>query len=159
MKELVETLIIQNKSISTMESCTGGGLVNAITNIPNASKVISMSVVTYSNEAKIKMGVSKDTIDKYSVYSNEVAKEMAKCVSELAHSSYGIGVTGKLKRIDENNLYGEDDLVHYAIYDQENDIYYTESIKVTYDNRIDNKGQVIDNITSKLLEIISKNQK
>lgn len=157
MKELVETLIIQNKSISTMESCTGGGLVNAITNIPNASKVISMSVVTYSNEAKIKMGVSKDTIDKYSVYSNEVAKEMAKCVSELAHSSYGIGVTGKLKRIDENNLYGEDDLVHYAIYDQENDIYYTESIKVTYDNRIDNKGQVIDNITSKLLEIISKN--
>jgi len=157
MKELVETLIKQKKTISTMESCTGGGLVNAITNIPNASNVISMSVVTYSNEAKIKMGVSKATIDKYSVYSSEVAKEMAKCASELAHSSYGIGVTGKLKKIDENNLYGEDDLVHYAIYDQKNDIYYTESIKVTYDNRIDNKGQVINNITSKLLEILHKN--
>lgn len=157
MKELVETLINQNNTISTMESCTGGGLVNAITNIPNASKVISMSVVTYSNEAKIKMGVSKDTIDKYSVYSSEVAKEMAKCVSELANSSYGIGVTGKLKKLDENNLYGEDDLVHYAIYDSENNIYYIESIKVTYDNRVDNKEQVIDNITAKLLEILHKN--
>lgn len=157
MKELVETLIKQNKTISTMESCTGGGLVNAITNIPNASKIISMSVVTYSNEAKIKMGVSKDTIDKYSVYSSEVAKEMAKCISEFTNSSYSIGVTGKLKKIDENNLYGEDDLVHYSIYDHENDIYYTNAIKVTHDNRIDNKGQVIDNITSKLLEIIRKN--
>lgn len=157
MKELVEILIKQNKTVSTMESCTGGGLVNAITNIPNASRVISMSVVTYSNEAKIKMGVSKDTIDKYSVYSLEVAKEMAKCISSLADSSYGIGVTGKLKKVDENNLYGEDDLVHYAIYDQKNDIYYTESIKVTHDNRIDNKGQVIENINAKLLEIMSKN--
>ena len=157
MKELVETLTKQNKSISTMESCTGGGLVNAITNIPNASKIISMSVVTYSNEAKIKMGVSKTTIDKYSVYSSEVAKEMAKCVSELAHCSYGIGVTGKLKKIDENNLYGEDDLVHYSIYDSENDTYYSESIKVTSDNRIDNKEQVIDSITAKLLEIVGKN--
>ena len=157
MKELVETLIKQNKTISAMESCTGGGLVNAITNIPNASKIISMSVVTYSNEAKIKMGVSKATIDKYSVYSSEVAKEMAKRVCELANSSYGIGVTGKLKKLDENNLYGEDDLVHYSIYDSENNIYYIESIKVTYDNRIDNKEQVIDSITAKLLEIIDKN--
>lgn len=157
IKKLVETLIKQNKTISTMESCTGGGLVNAITNIPNASKIISMSVVTYSNEAKIKMGVSKDTINKYSVYSPEVAKEMAKCISLLANSSYGIGITGKLKKIDENNLCGEDDLVYYSIYDQENDIYYTESIKVMYDNRIDNKVQVIDSITTKLLEILNKN--
>jgi len=157
MKELVKILIKQNKTISTMESCTGGGLVNAITNIPNASKIISMSVVTYSNEAKIKMGVSKDTIDKYSVYSSEVAKEMAKCISLLANSSYGIGITGKLKKIDEKNLYGEDDLVHYSIYACESDVYYTESIKVTYDNRVDNKMQVIESITTKLLEILNKN--
>lgn len=156
MKELVETLIKQNKTISTMESCTGGGIVNAITNIPNASKIISMSVVTYSNEAKIKMGVSKETIDKYSVYSSEVAKEMAKCISLLANSSYGIGVTGKLRKLDENNLYGQDDLVYYAIYDNQNNTYYSYSIIVTNDNRVENKRQVIDNITSKMLEIMHK---
>lgn len=157
MKELVNLLIRKNLSVSTMESCTGGGLANAITNIPDASKVISFSAVTYSNEAKIKMGVSKETIDKYCVYSKEVAKEMAKTISEYAGSSYGIGVTGKLKKSDENNLSGEDDLVYYCIYDRINDVYYEDNLYVTHDNRIDNKQEVINKIVEKMLEIIKNN--
>ena len=78
MERVIQKLIEDNKTISTMESCTGGGIVNAITNIPNASKVIKFSAVTYSNEFKIKMGVSSELIDKYSVYSIEVAREMAR---------------------------------------------------------------------------------
>lgn len=47
-----------------MESCTGGALVNAITNIPGASEVLKFSAVTYSNEYKIKLGVdSKQSIN------------------------------------------------------------------------------------------------
>ena len=70
LKELVEKLLDLGKTISTMESCTGGGVANAITNIAGASEVLKFSAVTYSNEFKIKMGVSSEIIDKYSVYRN-----------------------------------------------------------------------------------------
>ena len=63
MKETVELLINSNKTIATMESCTGGGVANAITNISGASSIIKYSVVTYSNEYKIKMGVPKEIME------------------------------------------------------------------------------------------------
>ena len=65
MEEVVKKLIEEKKTISTMESCTGGGLANAITNIPGASKAFMFGAVTYSNEYKIKMGVNKNVIDEY----------------------------------------------------------------------------------------------
>ena len=76
-RDLVNKLIESNITISTMESCTGGGVSNAITNIEGASEILRFSAVTYSNEYKIKMGVSPDVIDKYSVYSGECADEMS----------------------------------------------------------------------------------
>ena len=63
LDKIVKMLKEKNKYVSTMESCTGGGLVNAITNIPGASEILKFSAVTYSNEFKIKMGVPKETID------------------------------------------------------------------------------------------------
>ena len=65
MKRVIEKLKQKNKTISTMESCTGGGVANVITNIEGASEVLKFSAVTYSNEYKIKMGVSSEVIDKY----------------------------------------------------------------------------------------------
>ena len=62
-KRIVEKLCKLSKTISTMESCTGGSLSNAITNIEGASEVFKYGAITYSNEFKIKMGVSKDIID------------------------------------------------------------------------------------------------
>ena len=53
MKEIVEKLIKLNKTISTMESCTGGYVANGITNIPGASSVFMFGAITYSNEYKI----------------------------------------------------------------------------------------------------------
>ena len=111
MNKVVELLIKNNKTISTMESCTGGALVNAITNIPGASEVLKFSAVTYSNEYKIKLGVDSKTIDKYTVYSIETADEMSKVISNYTNSNYGVGITGKLSRPDINNPYGEDNLV------------------------------------------------
>ena len=67
MKDLVERLAKEKKTIATMESCTGGGVVNAITSIEGASEVISFSAVTYSNNAKMMMGVSSEVIDEFSV--------------------------------------------------------------------------------------------
>ena len=154
MENIVELLIEKKKTISTMESCTGGALANYITNIPDASKVFSFSAVTYSNLYKIKMGVSEEIINKYTVYSMEVACEMAKAISKYTNSNYGVGVTGKLKKIDENNPYGDDDLVYLSIYDQNNDKYYNEKIKLKYEERYENKEQIISIFVEKMLNLL-----
>ena len=154
LEKLVKKLKEQNKTISTMESCTGGGLVNAITNVEGASSIIKFSAVTYSNEFKIKMGVSSDVIDKYSVYSIETAREMSKNISNLTNSNYGVGITGKLNRVDENNLFGEDNIVFISVYDKDNNKFYDYNIKVDNKTRKENKEVVINLIVEKLLEII-----
>lgn len=159
MQEVVNWLIKCNKTVSVMESCTGGMMASEITNISDASKVFSFGAVTYSNEAKIKMGVSKSVIDKYGVYSKEVAISMAKTIACYANSNYGIGITGKLKKADRANLVGADDLVFFSIYDCDNNDYYTDCIQVSYDNRIDNKVEVINKIVEKMLEILKNHEK
>ena len=113
MERVIKILTEKNKTISTMESCTGGGLANAITNIEGASEVLKFSAVTYSNLYKIKMGVSSDIIDKYSVYSIETAMEMSKNISLFTNSNYGVGITGKLNRLDINNPYGNDNKIRF----------------------------------------------
>ncbi len=154
MEELVNKLIDNNKTISTMESATGGAVVSAITNVDGSSRVLKFSAITYSNEYKIKMGVKKETIDKYSVYSTQVAKEMSFNISKFSNSNYGVGITGKLNRVDENNLFGDDSTVFISIYDRDNDKYYNEIVKAIKTNRIDNKRLVIDKIEELMLKII-----
>lgn len=153
MKELIELLTINKKTISTMESCTGGGVVNSITNIEGASEVLKFSAVTYSNEYKIKMGVSKTVIDRYSVYSIETAMEMSKTISNYANSDYGVGITGKLNRIDINNLYGKDNVVYISIYDRNNNKFYNTKIEVLKESRELNKQLVIDEVVNQMLKI------
>ena len=153
MRELVELLINNNKTIATMESCTGGGVANAITNIEGASEILKFSAVTYSNEYKIKMGVSSEVIDKYSVYSMETAKEMSKNISLFANSDYGVGITGKLNRVDKDNPYGKDNVVFVSIYDRDNDKYYNFSKEVKKESRKLNKEIIIEEIIEKIKEI------
>lgn len=154
MKRVVDKLIDLNKTISTMESCTGGALVNEITNIEGSSNVLKYSAVTYSNEFKIKMGVSKEAIDKYSVYSLEVAKEMSKQISLFSNSDYGIGITGKLKRPDDNNLYGSDNRVFVSIYSKDDNQYHTITIDVNKQTRKENKTLIINVIINTLISLI-----
>ena len=154
MKRVIDKLKEKNKTISTMESCTGGGVANAITNIEGVSEVIKFSAVTYSNEYKIKMGVSSDIIDKYSVYSIETAMEMSKSISNFANSNYGVGITGKLNRIDKNNLYGSDNIVFISIYDKDLNKFYNYDIEVKKQSRKENKEVIINFIIEKLLEIL-----
>jgi len=154
MKQVVNKLKSKNKTISTMESCLGGGLANAITNIEGASDVIKFGAVTYSNEFKVKMGVPQEIIDKYTVYSKETAAAMSKNISVFSNSNYGVGVTGKLNRIDEANPYGEDNIVFISIYDKDNEKYYNKTIKVTENSRKENKELIINEIKEILLNIL-----
>ena len=155
IKKIIEILTKKNKTISTMESCTGGCLVNSITNIEGSSEVLKFSAITYSNEYKIKMGVNKEIIDKYTVYSIETAKEMSKNISMYTNSNYGIGITGKLNRVDKNNLYGENNIVYASIYDKDNDKYYNITIEVDKNTREENKEMVILEVSKILLKIIN----
>lgn len=155
MKKIIEKLTNLNKTISTMESCTGGGIANAITNIEGASEVFKFSAVTYSNEYKIKMGVDKNIIDEYSVYSMETANEMSKNISKFTNSNYGVGITGKLNRVDRFNPYGLDNVVYISIYDKDNNKYYNSIVEAKLSTRKNNKELVINEVITLLNNILN----
>lgn len=80
---------------ATAESCTGGMIIAALTDIPGSSVVVDRGFITYSNQAKMEMlGVSARTLEAHGAVSRETALEMAR--GALAHSNAGIAlaVTG-----------------------------------------------------------------
>ncbi len=82
-------------TLSVAESCTGGNVMGGLVMIPGASHFLKGGVVTYATEAKIKiLGVSKELIEKYSVVSEEVAREMASKVREKFNTDIAVSVTG-----------------------------------------------------------------
>ena len=94
-EKLVNLLISKDYKISFAESCTGGLLASSIVSIANASKVLDLSVVTYANEAKEKLlNVNSDTIKKYGVVSEEVARQMAIGIAKLSKSNVAISSSG-----------------------------------------------------------------
>ena len=102
-KTLVEILLKNNMTISFAESCTGGMLASTLINVSGSSNVINESYVTYSEEAKMRiLGVSKETLNKYTVYSSEVAEEMAEGLKKVTHANVCASVTGKAE--DESGI-------------------------------------------------------
>lgn len=151
--EIVNELIERKLTIATMESCTGGGIANEITNISGASAIIKESYITYCNDAKIKQGVSAEVIEKYSVYSRETAIEMARAVKKQACSDYSIGVTGQLGRIDPNNPVEKLNRVWFAISDENNNITSKELVVASNDRSIQ-KEYVINEIAKELVSLL-----
>ena len=154
IRNLVNELIDKNITIASMESCTGGGFANSITNIEGASDILKFSAVTYSNEYKIRMGVPEEIIDKYSVYSFEVSDSMALHISMFSHSDLGVGITGELYIFDKYNPFGEDNVVFISIFDKREDKYYREKIEAVCESRSKNKDLVIAKICEMIREII-----
>ena len=151
-KEIIDELKNRRETIATMESCTGGGIADAITSIEGASEVLRFSAVTYSNEYKIRMGVNKETIDKYSVYSMETAHDMSEAICNFANADMGVGITGKLNRADINNNYGKDNQVFVSIYYKGK--HYDMIVNVDKNSRKENKLVLIDMIIDKIGEIL-----
>lgn len=154
MQEIIKELTNNHQTIATMESCTGGALASEITNYPGASEILKFSAVTYSNEYKIKMGVDKNIIDKYSVYSPETAVSMSKAISSFANADYGIGITGKFNAQDPHNLKGADNIIFVNIYKKSTKENFLLTIKAQDVPRVQNKTLVIAKIITKLKEII-----
>lgn len=96
LEEVLGKLLIEKKlTIATAESCTGGLLSGRLVNYPGISEVFMQGAVTYSNEAKMqRLGVKKDTLDKFGAVSSETAAEMAAGIAKTSNTDIGVSTTG-----------------------------------------------------------------
>ncbi len=93
-KALGEELRARGLTVATAESCTGGLCSHLITQIPGSSEYHKGGVVAYLEEVKEKvLGVKRETLEKYTVYSAQVAEEMAQGVAKLLGSDLALSVT------------------------------------------------------------------
>ena len=94
-ERLVELLKLQGKTITTAESCTGGLIAKRITDVSGSSAVFECALVSYSNRIKHeKLGVKKETLEKYGAVSEQTACEMAQGALEFAGADIAVAVTG-----------------------------------------------------------------
>jgi nicotinamide-nucleotide amidase len=92
---LFETCKAKGIFLATAESCTGGLIAAAITDIAGSSAMFDRGFVTYSNEAKIDMlGVRRETLDQHGAVSKEVALQMAAGAVRHSNATLSIAVTG-----------------------------------------------------------------
>ena len=95
MKSLIRILIKKKIKISFVESCTGGLLASTVTSISGASKIFNLGLVTYSNQAKIKiLKVNKNIIKKYGAVSHECCSAMVKNLSRISKANINVSITG-----------------------------------------------------------------
>ena len=94
--QLLHKKLIQKKlTVSVAESCTGGLLAHNFTKLANSSKYFQMGLITYSNEAKIKiLNVNKNIIRKYGAVSKECCKSMVQNLSKISKSKINVSITG-----------------------------------------------------------------
>ncbi|MBI3849501.1 MAG: competence/damage-inducible protein A [Verrucomicrobia bacterium] len=92
---IIQRLTEQKETLSLAESCTGGHLANRLTNVPGASEAFLAGLVTYSNEAKIRLlGVRPETLAQHGAVSEATAREMAEGARQRNQTDYAIAVTG-----------------------------------------------------------------
>ena len=95
MKNLVKILTKKKLKIAFAESCTGGMLATETTSISGASKVFSLGLVTYSNQAKISvLRVNKNIIQKYGAVSPQCCEAMVKNLAKISKAQINVSITG-----------------------------------------------------------------
>lgn len=94
-QKVAQRLIANRKTLAIAESCTGGLVVNRLTNISGSSQFLKLGIIAYSNAAKIKLlGVPKAVIRRYGAVSEQTALAMAKAVQRILKTDFGVGITG-----------------------------------------------------------------
>ena len=95
MVSLVKKLIKKKLKISFAESCTGGMLSSKITSINGSSKVFGLGLITYSNQAKIKvLKINKNIINRYGAVSSECCRAMVVNLSKISKANINVSITG-----------------------------------------------------------------
>ena len=83
------------RRIVTAESCTGGWVAKALTDVPGSSEWFECGYVTYSNAAKMRdLGVAGGTLEQFGAVSEQVVREMAEGALRVAHASVALAVSG-----------------------------------------------------------------
>lgn len=81
--------------IAAAESCTGGLVAGAITEVPGSSSIFDRGFVTYTNEAKIELlGVSAQTLEQFGAVSEQTARQMAEGALRASNAEIAVSVTG-----------------------------------------------------------------
>ena len=94
-KAIVDLLLANKLTISTVESCTGGLLAARLINVPGVSEVFKSGYITYSNKAKRRLlGIKKNLLLKHGAVSKEIAREMVKGAALVSKADVSVSVTG-----------------------------------------------------------------
>lgn len=148
-KSLLTKLIKNNKTIAFAESCTGGNVSIKFIENPDASKALICSLVTYSEESKVKeLNVSAETLKKYTAVSEEVALEMLEGLKDKYYADYYAITTGYASPTEDKRTNG---LVYIGIYDRSND-----KTIILEDNYTGTRMQIINRVTNYLFFNIMK---
>lgn len=133
---VIDRLRCDGMMISTAESCTGGAITSALTDVAGASDVVDCGFVTYSNESKVRMlCVSDETLDRFGAVSGEICSQMV--AGALAESRAGVavactGIAGPLGGTDEKpvgtvfigvGLVGRDPVVERCYFPSERSVF------------------------------------
>ena len=155
-RTITNRLIASHRSITTMESCTCGLIASMITDTEGASAVMKGAFITYSNEAKIRCGVSEAVILQYGVYSKQTAEAMAQAAMDAYRSDYSIGITGSFGNPDPANSDSVPGIVYIAVK------YHSESVVKRIDvpvmnTRFDYKLKAADAAADLLMTVMAQN--
>jgi nicotinamide-nucleotide amidase len=150
IEKMVGTLLRdKHATLATAESCTGGKIAQLITSVSGASSYFKGSVVSYATETKISvLGLEADFIDKYSVVSAQVVKEMALSVQKIMSTDYAIATTG-----NAGPLKGDSDAEIGTVFIA---VITPKEIVVEEFNFGQPREKVIDRAVNKALEILYK---
>ncbi len=86
---------LQRKTLATAESCTGGGIGNALTAVPGASNVYKGGIISYCNEVKQNLlNVPQEMLDQFGAVSAPVAEAMAQGARSALNTDIAVSVTG-----------------------------------------------------------------
>ena len=92
---LVDELAAASKAVATAESCSGGWIAKAITDVPGSSDVFHYGIVSYSNGAKESLlGVKLETLEQHGAVSEAIVKEMADGALHLSGADLAVAVSG-----------------------------------------------------------------
>ena len=150
---ITNTLIKEQLTITTMESCTSGLVASLLTDTEGASAVLKGAFVTYSNEAKIKQNVPADVIERFGVYSEETAREMALAAKRAYGADIAVGVTGTMGNVDLANNDSTPGEVFFAIAHKEGTESFHISVPVQ-DSRYEYKLFVAGAIAEEITRVI-----
>jgi PncC family amidohydrolase len=104
---VVERLRKRRLFITTVESCTGGGVADAITNVPGASEVFTGARVVYSSAEKTALGIPVELATGEAVYSEKTAIALARAgIEKATRADIGVGITGHISFPDPEHRNG-----------------------------------------------------